>query len=105
LFLAAGLVVAIVEFCVLLSIIFNCTKLSEAVVHRVNRTTIPLPSKNLGMTRDRHILHSVGDNSSSPASTADVREIYVQPKSLEKPKYAIPFKPSQHYQVSKSYLV
>jgi Tetraspanin family len=111
LFLIAGLVVAIVEFGVLLSIIYSCTKLSTtAAVHKIRQPPATMPAKSLA-TRShssQQILHvdsGSREASSSPASTAlmDVRETYIQPKSLQKPKYAVPFKPS--YQVSKSYLV
>ncbi|ETN57759.1 tetraspanin [Anopheles darlingi] len=114
LFLCAGLIVAVVEFCVLLSIILSCTKLPRknhlpkpAPVRP--HTLPPLPMAGLPshrrIVRDNIYEHDLP----TPIPVPTLRETYIQaPKEYAKHRQDIPtnFNANSHYyQISKSYLV
>ncbi|XP_055532357.1 CD151 antigen isoform X2 [Wyeomyia smithii] len=107
LFLCAGLIVAVVEFCVLLSIILSCTKLPRKI-GAMSPERIP-PSGALVRPPGRF---GVRDNIyerdlPTPIPVPTVRETYIQPtKDYTKPRHDNPFNTGSHYyQISKSYLV
>lgn len=105
-FLCAGLIIAIVEFCVLLSIILTCTR---------------IPSKSTRSNKTLHLdaVDKSSMNTSTPVYPAedylpstciytvpDIRETYIQPPTFRTNKPPSSFKKkSNHYHISKSYLV
>ncbi|XP_053687450.1 CD151 antigen [Sabethes cyaneus] len=108
LFLCAGLIVAVVEFCVLLSIILSCTKLPRKIGTMSPERIAPSgalmrpPGGRLGV-RDNIYERDLP----TPIPVPTVRETYLQPtKDYTKPRHEIPFNTGSHYyQISKSYLV
>ncbi|XP_058458271.1 CD151 antigen-like isoform X3 [Malaya genurostris] len=105
LFLCAGLIIAVVEFCVLLSIILSCTKLPRRAVLRAPERISPTG----GLVQPRR--HGVRDNIYErdppvPVPVPSIRETYIQPKEFTKSRHENPFNTGSHYyQISKSYLV
>lgn len=108
LFLGATLVVAVIEFCVLLSVIFSCTRLQQ------NEGRVKLA------TRHKPIVYTVAErstdniymdnaqNANTMSPCDEIKEVYVQPPDLYRHKYNTTFKPAPskyQYQISKSYLV
>ncbi|XP_035789020.1 CD151 antigen-like [Anopheles albimanus] len=114
LFLCAGLIVAVVEFCVLLSIILSCTKLPRKN-HLPKPTPIrahtlpPLPMAGLPSSHRRIVRDNIYEHDlPTPIPVPTLRETYLQPKEYAKHRQDIPtnFNANSHYyQISKSYLV
>lgn len=113
-FLAATLLLAVVEFCVLLSIILSCTRLQQhrdrtAIVDRVTfePKMASMTRRNSGtVAADNIYTDNVQNTNTLP--TEEIKEVYVQPSELYRSKNSAPFKSSQskyQYQISKSYLV
>lgn len=106
LFLCAGLIVAVVEFCVLLSIILSCTKLPRKSASMSPERLPPTaalmrPSGQIGV-RDNIYERDLP----TPIPVPTIRETYLQPKEYTKARHEIPFNTGSHYyQISKSYLV
>lgn len=98
-FLSAGVALALLEFVVLLSIIYSCTKLSR---NRVRAKTIDeIEVQEQPQTIRNHLYHD-GIGSVLP----EIREVFIQPQSLHKKKHSTSFKPHyNNYEVSRSYLV
>lgn len=113
-FLAATLLLAVVEFCVLLSIILSCTRLQQhrdraALVDRVTfePKTSSIKRKNCGAIAADNI-YMDNEQNTNTFPTEEIKEVYVQPSELYRNKHSAPFKSSQskyQYQISKSYLV
>ncbi|XP_005182161.1 tetraspanin-11 [Musca domestica] len=118
-FLAASLIIAVVEFCVLLSITLACTRISTKKVQvqsfmelrpRVKRRqsiveNVYEPEVELRMAEEPRgaIIHGVPSDISE-----DFKEVYIQPRDLYKNRYNTTFKPiSSDYSVptTRSYLV
>ncbi|KAG4066566.1 hypothetical protein HA402_007202 [Bradysia odoriphaga] len=102
-FLCAALIVAIVEFVVLLSVILSCTKISNGKntikpQHPPNHTKLP---ENIYMENEQN------SNSNSVPSNMEIRDHYIQPPDFYSSKSNSSFKPVSKYQyhISKSYLV
>lgn len=107
-FLGASLIIAIVEFCVLLSIILSCTKISTKTV----KVDSLLEMRSKVKTRQALVENiyepeivdirpgTSGSNSQRQARTAsdtyseDFKEVYVQPRDLYKQRFNTTFKPS-----------
>ncbi|KAL9703454.1 hypothetical protein quinque_006972 [Culex quinquefasciatus] len=108
LFLCAGLIVAVVEFCVLLSIILSCTKLPrKAATVGINPDRLQPPSslpRPAGRTIVRDNIYE--RDLPTPIPVPTIRESYIQPQEFTKSRHEIPFNTGSHYyQISKSYLV
>ncbi|XP_052861344.1 CD151 antigen [Anopheles cruzii] len=106
LFLCAGLIVAVVEFCVLLSIILSCTKLPRKTPLPVRANplpAIPIP----GLPTNRRVLDNIYEHDlPTPIPVTTLRQSYIQPKEYTKHRQDLPFNSNTHYyQISKSYLV
>lgn len=132
LFLGASLIIAIIEFCVLLSIILNCTKIAKKS-HKCkqnfnfeldtnindndnntrfnkssNNNPISIMNENIYETDLQHNNHNSIQNVSlqSDIIPTEIREVYIQPQEYNKNKHNTTFKPSKNqYHISKSYLV
>lgn len=91
---------ALIEFVVLLSIIFSCTKLSR---NRVRAKTVDeIEVQEHPPQTIRNHLYQEGLGSVLP----EIREVFIQPQSLHKKKHSTSFKPHyNNYEVSRSYLV
>lgn len=91
---------ALLEFIVLLSIIFTCTKLSK---NRVRTKTLDdLEVRQTHLQPIRNHLYQEGMGSVMP----EIREVFVQPQNLHKKKHPTSFKPHyNNYEVTRSYLV
>ncbi|XP_041781616.1 CD151 antigen-like isoform X1 [Anopheles merus] len=108
LFLCAGLIVAVVEFCVLLSIILSCTKLPRKNHAAQMLRTNPLPHIPIpALPANRRVRDNIYEHelpTSIPVPT--IRETYIQPKEYAKQRSDAAFNNNSHYyQISKSYLV
>ncbi|XP_075168673.1 tetraspanin 68C [Haematobia irritans] len=117
-FLAASLIIAVVEFCVLLSITLACTKIStkKAKVQsfmemrpriklRQREDNIYEPEVELRLAEDSRgaVIHGVPSDISE-----DFKEVYIQPRDLYKNRFNTTFKPiSSDYSVptTRNYLV
>lgn len=126
-FLGASLVVAIIEFCVLLSIILSCTKLPRRKLKNVQQRSTGTSTHTVSGagTRRRpapqvphHIENIYMDSMASDHSilgsaigglpSGSIKEVYIQPTEVYKNKHTTTFKsPNSKYQyhISKSYLV
>ncbi|XP_055625082.1 CD151 antigen [Toxorhynchites rutilus septentrionalis] len=107
-FLCAGLMVAVIEFCVLLSIILSCTKLprKSAIVDTRDRLQpgVALVSHPSGRLSVRDNIYE--RELPTPVPVPSIRDTYIQPKEYTKSRHEIPFNTGSHYyQISKSYLV
>ncbi|XP_053966319.1 tetraspanin-11 [Anastrepha ludens] len=116
LFLCASLIVAIVEFCVLLSIIVNCTKIGSK--HFMVEKSAEL--RNVRDKRRQTLVENIykkdmelrtvnatfGGNEDSIFSE-DLKEIYIQPRNLYKQRHSTTFKPiaSDCSSPKRSYLI
>ncbi|XP_017472020.1 PREDICTED: tetraspanin-11 [Rhagoletis zephyria] len=85
-FLSASLIVAIVEFCVLLTIIFNCTKVQE--LQNVRGKTRQMLVENIygpvNSNFERHVENAYSE---------DFKGVYIQPRELHKQRHNTTFKP------------
>lgn len=116
-FLGIILLLAITEFCILLTIILNCTKISIGTETKGSATTSVHRNRQHRQDRSAGISHenvylennrnSMNNRSLSPAD--DIRETYIQPPDLYNTNYSTTFKPTTsskyQYQISQSYLV
>lgn len=99
LFLGASLIVAIVEFCVLLAIILNCTKIPK--FRKIEEDHIELQARR----KSQIIIDNIYQPDINVIPT-ELKEIYIQPPDLCKNKHNTTFKPiGNQYHISKSYLV
>lgn len=116
-FLGATLIVALIEFCVLLTIILNCTKLDKIMPVTVidyeqqsRRVTHHSKTKDKALPNfpENVQLENI-QNSSNYAEPNENREIYIQPMDSYRYSCNSSFRPSSkskyQYQVTKSYLV
>ena len=91
---------ALLEFVVLLSIIFSCTKLSRTKVRK--KTLDELEVREL----PQPIRNQLYQESQTGSALPEIREVFIQPQSLHKKKHSTTFKPNYYnYEVSRSYLV
>ncbi|XP_053670444.1 CD151 antigen [Anopheles nili] len=107
LFLCAGLIVAVVEFCVLLSIILSCTKLPREN-RKAQLRANPLPSMPIPVIpTNRRVRDNIYEQEFSPSfPIPTIRDTYIQPKEHAKQRQDMAFNNNSHYyQISKSYLV
>uniref|UniRef100_A0A1A9Z0H7 Tetraspanin n=1 Tax=Glossina pallidipes TaxID=7398 RepID=A0A1A9Z0H7_GLOPL len=111
-FLAGSLIVAVVEFCVLLSIILACTRVSSKQMKMNNFLEMRARAKSRQMLVEniyepevelracmngdsRSIIHGVPSDLSE-----DFKEVYIQPRDLYKHRFNTTFKPiSREYNV------
>lgn len=113
LFLGGSSVIAIVEFCVLLSIVLSCTKIAS----RNQRTQRFVELKTRGKS-NQTLVENIYEPEAEfptmarrtmPSTSAELetgRKIFVQPNELYKNRHNTTFKPSSSYQIStRSYLV
>uniref|UniRef100_A0A182JWN9 Tetraspanin n=1 Tax=Anopheles christyi TaxID=43041 RepID=A0A182JWN9_9DIPT len=108
LFLCAGLIVAVVEFCVLLSIILSCTKLPRKNHAAKMLRTNPLPHIPMpALPANRRVRDNIYEHElPTPIPVPTIRETYIQPKEYTKHRPDMAFNNNSHYyQISKSYLV
>uniref|UniRef100_U5EX76 Putative tetraspanin n=1 Tax=Corethrella appendiculata TaxID=1370023 RepID=U5EX76_9DIPT len=109
LFLCAGLIIAIVEFCVLLSIILSCTKLPKIQAHV--QKSVSTTSSFTRISANHKIQDNIYEcdlqtSTPTPIPVPTIRETYIQPKEYNKRRHETPFNANPHYyQISKSYLV
>ncbi|XP_037950773.1 tetraspanin-8-like [Teleopsis dalmanni] len=113
-FLGASLIIAVIEFCVLLCIILNCTKITrksvevdsflemrtrtksrQGLVENVYEPEFDMSTPRILAARPSQIL------------TEDFKEVYIQPRDLYKQRHNTTFKPSSSdYNLpTRSYLV
>lgn len=102
LFLGGSLIVSIVEFCVLLAIILNCTRMPRKASCREDQIELHSTHRNQrGIPSIENVYET--DLGSIPT---EIKEVYIQPPDLCKNRHNTTFKPKgNQYQISKSYLV
>jgi hypothetical protein len=109
--LYAGLLLALVEFFVLLSIVLNCTKIKQNQLRQkispiIMFTDEPCNSSSRNGSLQRHMATENIYQEEFISVTPEVREIFVQPADLYKHKYPpTKFKGNNYQLSSKSYLV
>lgn len=97
-FLGAGVILALIEFAVILSIILSCTRIPK----KPKRKTL----EEIEVHHEPISLSNIYQEN-FPTSLPEIREVFVQPQNIHKKKHYAPYKPSTHnnYEVSRSYLV
>lgn len=108
-FLGAGLVIAILEFFVLLGIILSCTKIKQNKIQKQMESIKVLSNRERLRNELNQTLQRTAENiyqDDNVRATPTFREIYVQPPDYLKQRHQTKFKGNgSNFQISKSYLV
>lgn len=110
-FLGAGLVMAIIEFLLLLTVVLNCTRIKQrrlkqqmSTIKRLNNQKEIIPTNNLNNSLNITSLSENIYHESNVNGMPDIRDVYVQPPDLHQHRFP-PTKFKGNYRTANSYLV